>query len=339
MKAVLVQHPQQVEIVDIPKPEISAEDEVIIKVLYGGICGSDMGIYSGGNALATYPRIIGHEFSGVVEAVGKGVTDLQPGDLVATDIVNSCGKCYACRSGHHNVCRDLKVTGVHMDGAFAEYYKTPRAMVYKVDPEKIDAEMACLVEPYSVGAEVNARANIAAGDKVVVLGAGPAGLAIMQVAIARGAEVLITDIFPERLQLAKEMQATRTVNVGEEDLHQAVSEFTDGEGAHVIADAVCSPQSILDALDLIAPSGRFVVLGTGNTPSEIPQVAFTKKGINVFGTRVNNHRFPEIIELFTSGKIEPKKMHTHTFRFEQIADAFKLLATDKRKVCKIMLTW
>lgn len=339
MKAVLVKEPQVVEIVDVPKPEIAADNEVLIKVLWGGICGSDIGIYSGGNALATYPRIIGHEFSGVVEAVGSAVKDIAVGDLVTTDVVNSCGKCYACRTGHHNVCAKLEVTGVHREGGFAEYFKTTVEKVYKLDRNKISERAACLVEPYSVGAEVNARASVTAEDKVVVFGAGPAGLAIMQVARAKGAEVLITDIFQERLDLAAKMGATRTVNVKEEDLKTAIMQFTDNEGAHVIADAVCSPQSVLDALEYLAPSGRFVVLGTSAAPVEIPQIAFTKKGINVFGTRVNNHRFPEVIELFSSGKIQPEQMHTHTFKFADIAAAFELLRTDKSKVCKIMLEW
>ncbi|MDO4642646.1 MAG: zinc-binding alcohol dehydrogenase family protein [Cardiobacteriaceae bacterium] len=339
MKAVLVKEPLVVEIVDVPKPEITDPEDVLVKVRYGGICGSDIGIYSGGNSLATYPRIIGHEFAGTVEAVGSAVDDLLPGDLVSIDIVNSCGHCYACRTGHHNVCNELEVTGVHRNGGFAEYFKVNREHVYRLDKQKISEAMACLVEPYSVGAEVNARANITADDKVVVFGAGPAGLAIMQVARAKGADVLITDIFPERLKLAVEMGASKAINVKEEDLKTAVMDFTNGDGAHVIADAVCSTQSILDALDLLAPSGRLVVLGTGNTPSEIPQVAFTKKGINVFGTRVNNYRFPEVVNLFEKGKVNPEKMHTHTFKFSDIEHAFELLRTDKNKVCKILLEW
>lgn len=339
MKAVLVKEPLKVDIVDIPKPEISAPDEVLIKVVSGGICGSDIGIFSGSNALATYPRIIGHEFAGFVESVGEGVGDLAAGDLVAVDIVNSCGRCYACRTGHSNVCGELQVTGVHRDGGFAEYVKAARDKVYKLDADTIPPQLACLVEPYSVGAEVNARANITSADKVVVLGSGPAGLAIMEVARARGADVLITDIFDRRLELARQMGATRTVNVKNEDLKKAVAEFTGGDGAHVVADAVCSPQSVLDALDLLAPSGRFVVLGTSADPVPIPQIAFTKKGINVCGTRVNNHRFPEVIRLFAEKRVHPALMHTHTFKFTDIAQAFELLRTDKSQVCKIILEW
>ncbi|HHW7568418.1 TPA: zinc-binding alcohol dehydrogenase family protein [Mannheimia haemolytica] len=315
------------------------DTDVVIKVTFGGICGSDIGIYTGGNSLAQYPMVIGHEFVGTVEKVGNAVTHVKVGDFVVSDIVNSCGHCYPCRTGHHNVCSNLKVTGVHQQGGFAQYAKSRADNVYKVNTDKIARKTAVLIEPYAVGVEINTRANVAQGDKVVVFGSGPAGLAAMQVAIARGAEVLITDIFEERLSLAREMGATKAINVKDIDLKQAVSEFTDNEGAHVVIDAVCSPQSILDALDIVAPSGRFVVLGTGATPSEIPQVAFTKKGINVFGTRLNNKRFPEVIALFESGKITPEKMITHTYKFEDIEKAFDVIKNEKNTVCKVLLEW
>lgn len=339
MKAVIVHKPFELKIEDIPIPEIENDTDVVIKVTFGGICGSDIGIYTGGNSLAQYPMVIGHEFVGTVEKVGNTVTHVKVGDFVVSDIVNSCGHCYPCRTGHHNVCSNLKVTGVHQQGGFAQYAKSRADNVYKVNTDKIAHKTAVLIEPYAVGVEINTRANVAQGDKVVVFGSGPAGLAAMQVAIARGAEVLITDLFEERLSLAREMGATKAINVKDIDLKQAVAEFTDNEGAHVVIDAVCSPQSILDALDIVAPSGRFVVLGTGATPSEIPQVAFTKKGINVFGTRLNNKRFPEVIALFESGKVTPEKMITHTYKFEDIEKAFDVIKNEKNTVCKVLLEW
>ncbi|SMB89632.1 L-gulonate 5-dehydrogenase [Pasteurella testudinis DSM 23072] len=339
MKAITVTKPFELSITDIPLPEVTDDDDVVIKVQFGGICGSDIGIYTGGNSLAKYPIVIGHEFVGRVERVGQGVKHVKAGDFVVSDIVNSCGHCYACRTGYHNVCKNLNVTGVHINGGFAQYAKTRADNVYLVDTNKIPEKTACLIEPYAVGVEINTRANVSVGDKVVVFGSGPAGLAAMQVAIARGAQVLITDIFDERLTLAREMGATKVINVKEVDLHTAVNEFTENEGAHVVIDAVCSPQSILDALDIVAPSGRFVVLGTGATPSEIPQVAFTKKGINVFGTRLNNKRFPEVMKLFEQRKVTPEKMITHTYKFDDIEKAFDVIKNEKNRVCKVLLEW
>ncbi|HJF72870.1 zinc-binding alcohol dehydrogenase family protein [Gallibacterium anatis] len=339
MKAVTVYKPFDLKIAEVPYPTIEKDDDVIIKVSFGGICGSDIGIYTGGNSLAKYPAIIGHEFVGTVIEVGEAVHHVKVGDYVVSDIVNSCGHCYACRTGHPNVCKDLKVTGVHVQGGFAEYAKTRAENVYLVNTDKISKKTACLIEPYAVGVEINSRASISEKDKVVVFGSGPAGLAVMQVAKARGAEVLITDVFDERLKLATEMGATKAINVKDIDLHQAVADFTNNDGAHVVVDAVCSPTSILDALDIVAPSGRFVVLGTGATPSQIPQVAFTKKGINVFGTRLNNKRFPEVIRLFENHLVTPEKMITHTFKFSDIEQAFDVIKNEKNKVCKVLLEW
>ena len=138
MKAVYVSKPYEISIVEVPKPEIREGNEVLIKVLCGGICGSDIGIFNGTNSLATYPRIIGHEFGGIVEEVGADVTDLKPGDHVAVDPVRSCGHCYACTHDRHNVCNTVEVVGVHRDGGFAESVVAPAADVDKVDTSKVD---------------------------------------------------------------------------------------------------------------------------------------------------------------------------------------------------------
>ena len=142
MKAVTVYKPFDLKIAEVPYPTIEKDDDVIIKVSFGGICGSDIGIYTGGNSLAKYPAIIGHEFVGTVIEVGEAVHHVKVGDYVVSDIVNSCGHCYACRTGHPNVCKDLKVTGVHVQGGFAEYAKTRAENVYLVNTDKISKKTA-----------------------------------------------------------------------------------------------------------------------------------------------------------------------------------------------------
>lgn len=339
MKAVIINTPFEVELKEVPKPVIEADHDIIIKVVSGGICGSDIGIFTGSNSLATYPRVIGHEFAGIVEEVGSGVTSVNIGDLVAVDNVNSCGECYACRTGNANVCSTVEVTGVHRDGGFAEYVKTVEKNAYVVDEKKIDRLNAALVEPYSIGVEANERGRVSEGDKLLVMGSGPIGIAVMQVAKSRGAEVIMTDILDKRLERASDMGADRTVNVLNESLVDALNEFTNGDGAHVIIDSICSPQSLVEAFELVAPSGRIVTLGTGNTPSEIPQVAFVKKGVDVLGSRLNNERFPKVIELFESGALNPEKMRTHTFHYTEIEKAFEFIKQNQADVCKVVITF
>ena len=339
MKAIVVSKPYEIKIADVEDPQIKSPDEVLIKVKNGGICGSDIGIYTGENSLATYPRIIGHEFGGEVIEVGPGVTRVKVGDKVAVDPVRSCGNCYACKNNRHNVCKSVKVTGVHLDGGFAQYVVAPENAVYKVDTTKISEDLLCLVEPYSIGMQVNYRGRISENDKVLVMGSGPIGIAVMQVAKYKGASVIITDIVDQRLERAKDMGADRTVNVLKEDLNQVVLEYTDGEGMPVVVDTVCSVKSFPQALDLACQAGRVLVLGLTNIPSEVAQVAITKKELDVIGSRLNNHRFAEVIEAFESRALNPEKMRTTTFHFTEIEKAIELIQNHPEQVCKVTLNF
>lgn len=337
MKAIVVEKPFEIGIVEVPMPQIRSDNEVLIKVISGSICGSDIGIYNGTNSLATYPRIIGHEFGGRIVEVGAAVTDVKVGDVVAVDPVRSCGKCYACRHNRPNVCSMVRCVGVHEDGGFAEYVVAPAEKCHKLNPERIDEKMACLVEPYSIGVQVNYRGEITADDTVLVMGSGPIGVAVMQVAKARGARVMMTDIVPERLAHAKECGADCVVDVRTQDLAQEVLCFSDGEGVAVAVDSVCSLTSVPQAMDLVCPAGRVVVLGLKDKPSEIQQVAFTKKEVSVYGSRLNNNRFPEVISLYDAGKIHPEQMCSASFPFEQVKDAFALIQEHPEKICKVRL--
>lgn len=339
MKAIVVDEPFKMKIKEMPMPEVSAHDEVLIKVICGGICGSDIGIYNGSNSLATYPRIIGHEFGGEIVKIGPGVKNVKVGDKVAVDPVRSCQKCYACTHDRHNVCSTLEVTGVHRDGGFAEYVVAPESAVYKVDTAKIPEDLICLVEPYSIGMQVNYRGRIQEGDKVLIMGSGPIGVAIMQVAKSRGALVMMTDLIDARLERAKYMGTDLTVNVSKEDLKQAVLDFTYGEGMPVVVDSVCSVDSLPQALDLACPAGRVITLGLGNKPSQIPQVAITKKEIDVIGSRLSNYHFKEVIEGFESGVLTPEKMCTNSFPFTKVEEAIELIQKHPEKVCKVTLNF
>jgi len=339
MKAIVVEEPKFVHVVEREKPVITRPDEVMIKVTCGGICGSDMGIFNATNAMASYPRLLGHEYGGEIVEVGSQVTNVKVGDKVAVDPVRSCGNCYACRIGRHNVCASLEVTGVHRDGGFAEFVVAPAKDVYKVDTSKISEEYICLIEPYSIGVQANTRGDCHKGDKVVVLGSGPIGMCITQVAKWRGAEVLTTDIVPERLERARKMGADRAVNVLKEDLKAAVMEFTDGEGATLVIDSVCSAASFPQALDLACPAGRVVTLGLNKNASEVGELAITKKELTVCGSRLSCSRFPEVIEGFECGALTPQLLRTHTFHFTEVEKAFDLISKHPEEICKVTLSF
>jgi L-gulonate 5-dehydrogenase len=337
MKAVIVERPLEIRIADVPKPEIQKGTDVLVRVLYGSICGSDIGIYRGTNALATYPRIIGHEYGGVVEEIGADAANLSVGDVVAVDPVRACGNCYACSVGRPNVCKSVEVTGVHRDGGFAEYVVAPASAVYKIDTAKVDKSLISLVEPYSIGAQVCHRADIHKGDKVLVMGAGPIGVSIMQVAKSRGAVVMITDIVGARLERAAAMGADVVVNVAMDDLDRAVDAFTGGEGMPVVVDSVCSTASFEQSVAMASQAGRVVTLGLLSKPSAIAMVEITKKELDIRGSRLNNHRFPEVIRGFEDGSLTPAKMLTSVFHFTEVERAIAHLLEHPELECKVAL--
>lgn len=338
MKAIKVPRPFEIVIEDIEEPEIRSETEVKIKVTSAGICGSDIGIWNGTNSLATYPRSIGHEFGGIVTATGGGVTKVKVGDKVAVDPVMSCGHCYACRIGRHNVCRDLEVMGVHRDGGMCEYVCVDEKNVHKFHTD-FEESMLSVVEPFTIGVEVNRRGAITEGDKVLVMGSGPIGITIMQVAKKNGAEVMMTDLVESRLEKARQMGADRTVLVSEQDLEKEISDFTDGEGIPVIADTVCTPASFEQSVQLACPAGRVIVLGLKDQPSSITMADITKKELTIVGSRLNCNCFDEVIEGLEKGQLHPEKFVTHIFRYDEVQKAFDTIREHPQDVMKAVITF
>ena len=333
MKAIKVIEPFKVEIVDVPKPEIKNDDDVIVRITSGGICGSDIGIYNGTNSLATYPRLIGHEFGGIVTETGKNVTSVKAGDKVAVDPVISCGHCYACRIGRHNVCSTLEVMGVHRDGGFAEFVCAPEANIHKFHKD-FDESFLGLVEPFTIGVEINRRGQITKGDKVLIMGSGPIGIAAMQVAKRNGAEVIMTDLVKERLDKALSMGADEVVLVSEENLEERLLKFTDGEGIPVIVDTVCIPSSFEQSVQLACPAGRIVVLGLKNVPSQITMADITKKELTIAGSRLNNNCFDEVIAGFEDGTLHPEQLMTKSYNYKDIMEALTMITEHPQDVLK-----
>lgn len=336
MKAIKVLEPFKVEIVDVPKPEIRNKDDVIIRITSGGICGSDIGIYNGTNSLATYPRLIGHEFGGIVTEVGEAVTTVKPGDKVAVDPVRSCGHCYACRIGRHNVCSTLEVMGVHRDGGFAEYFSAPESNVHLFHKD-FDESMLGLVEPFTIGVEINRRGQITKGDQVLIMGSGPIGIAAMQVAKRNGAQVMMTDLVKERLDKALAMGADEVVLVSQENLEERIMKFTDNEGIPVIVDTVCTPSSFEQSVQMACPAGRIVVLGLKNQPSQITMADITKKELTIVGSRLNNNCFDEVIAGFEDGTLHPEQLMTKAYNYKDIMEALNMILEHPQDVLKLVL--
>ena len=338
MKAIKVDSPGKLEVVDVPMPKIVQDDEILVKVRMAGICGSDMHIFNGTSPVAKYPRIIGHEFAGEVVGIGTAVSVLSIGDHVAIDPVMSCGKCYACQAGRPNVCFELQVRGVHIDGGFQEFVVVPATSAHPISKD-LAWERAALVEPYSIAAQVLSRAAVKGNDTVFVMGAGPIGLCILQAVKRTGARCVISDIIPERLEFAASMKADVMIDAGREDVRERILAESGGKGLPVIIDSVCTPRSAQDAVDLACNAGRVILLGFDAAPTGISQLSIVAKELDVRGSRLNALRFPEVITWFEKGEVDASLLISGKLPFAEVSVAFARIKTQPRSTVKMLLSF
>lgn len=336
MKALCVQSPNNLVIQERAIPKIETPAEVLIKVKAGGICGSDVHIYHGTSSVATYPRVIGHEIVGEIVEKGEAVKNLSVGDHIIMDPVISCGECYQCSIGRKNVCSNLHVRAVHIDGGYQEYIVLPQENVYLL-PKELSWEEAIMIEPFTVAEQVCSRAEIKTTDKVFIMGAGPVGLSILKMAKLYGATCFVSDVVQEKLDFAKHLGADAAINVKELDVKDEILRLTDGNGATVVIDAVCNTKSFEQALTYVCAAGRVITLGFSNQPSAISQFSITAREIDVRGSRLHNNKFPVVIDYFKEGKLNVKDMISHRFHFTKIQEAFNVIENQDIENGKVVL--
>lgn len=336
MKALCVQSPNRMVIEERPMPVIQSPDEVLIKVKAGGICGSDVHIYHGTSSVATYPRVIGHEIVGEILEKGNQVKNFSIGDRVILDPVISCGTCYQCRIGRRNVCGRLKVRSVHVDGGYQEYIVLPEESIYHI-PDNLSWEEAVMIEPFTIAEQVCSRAGLSKDDVVFIMGAGPVGLSILKRVKLSGAACFISDIVETRLDFAKQYGADITINAKNVDVREEIMKLTEGNGATVVIDAVCSVKSFEQTLTYVCSAGRVITLGFNKEPSAISQLSITAREIDVRGSRLHNNQFPSVIEYFRSGKLAVNDMITHRYHFTEIHDALRLIENPEIEKGKVVL--
>lgn len=338
MKAVQIASPEQLKIVDVEKPVIDNRNNVLIRMTAAGICGSDVGIYHGTNAAATYPRIIGHEMVGRVAEIGASVTGLKVGDRVIVNQVTSCGECYPCRMGRGNVCDHLAVRGVHIDGGYQEYIAVPEADCYLL-PDSLSDEDAVMIEPTTIAIQSCTRAQLEKDDMLLILGAGALGSTILKIARQMCDHIIVADILDNKLEAAKENGAKYTIHVLKEDLEEKVREYTNGHGATVSIDASGTSDSLMKLLRATGNAGRVMVMGFSTAPIEINQFLITSKELDVRGSRLQNKRFGDAIRLIQEGKLDLKGSVSHTFPLTKAQEAFDFVDSRDPSIRKIVLTF
>ena len=337
MKAVKIVKPNDLQIIDMEKPVLDEKNNVLVKIRAAGICGSDVGIYHGKNAAATYPRVIGHEMVGDVVEVGENATKFKVGDRVIIDQVTACGHCYACRKGRPNVCANLKVRGVHIDGGYREFMAVPESDCYRL-PDSLSYEDAVMIEPTTIAVQACSRAQIEFEDNVLIIGAGALGNSILRIArLYHPQNIIVADIEDGKLEEALKHGATYVVNSRTEDLVERVHEITDGYGPTVVIDAACFKGSFLTACRCAGNAGRVITMCFSVDPDDINQFVITSKELDVRGSRLQNRRFQTVIDLVEKGQVDLNGSISHRFYFQDAQKAFDFNDTHDPSIRKIVL--
>lgn len=326
MKYIVIPEPGKVEVQQMEKPTLQ-KGEAILKVLYGGICGSDMGTYKGTFLYASYPRIPGHEFSAEVVEVGENDLGIKKGMIVTANPYFNCGKCYSCRRGFVNCCTSNQTLGAQRDGIFREYYSMPLERIY--DGKGLDALTLSMIEPFCISYHSVQRTSVKAGDKVLVVGAGPIGLFAVMAAKLKGAEVYVSDMMPNRLDKALEIGAAGIIRTDKEDFAQRVKEITNGDGFDVCIECVGLPQTFQNCIDAAAFRGRIGLVGVGKQKLDFAFTQIQTKELDVFGSRnALKKDFLELIDLVKAGTCDVKSIITDVYSLEDAQKAFKEMADD-----------
>ena len=326
-------------------PEIKG-NEVLIRVSYAGICGTDQHIFLGEFHPRTHvPFIPGHEFTGIIVETRPEVKNHKKGDRVSVDPIIWCGKCPACLIKHYPACTSLKLVGVDMNGGFAEYINIPEPMLYRIDPGISDIH-AALVEVLSIGFHACRRAKVKEGDRIVIWGAGKVGQSILQAARTKTSNTLImVDILEERLSRAVNAYPDiHTINARKEDPVEAIKKLTGSKGVDIAFEAVGHYTDLPGAVNpvrgcvqSIRGAGVVCTLGLGNDPVPIlMKELIWKEGI-IVTSRVSHGEFAETIENMKKGTLKPDALVSDILHPSEAQKAFEMLENEPSAHLKILL--
>jgi threonine dehydrogenase-like Zn-dependent dehydrogenase len=341
MRAALLSAPFVIDMVahEAPRP---GPGEVLLRVRAVSICGSDINAYRGVHPRIKPPSVLGHELAGEVAALGPGTDPSLLGEVVCAEPNICCGTCRYCRAGLPNVCPSYRVLGdsLELPGGFAEFVAVPAAQVYPL-PEGLSASLGCMVQPLAISYEgVVVRAAVDDGEHVLVVGAGPIGLGSLMLATLRGARVMVTDVVPERLDLARQLGADMTV-LASDDVDSAVRDWTYGDGVEVAVEAAGGAQieSMSLAQRVTAPRGRIVVMGAfadKTFPFAIGDLKNREQ--TLMGSHGHPRTFAPVLELIADGRLDAGALVTHRLGLEQSATAFDLLDRRLDGVMKVVVS-
>ena len=337
MKALQITHSQELNIIDMEKPQAPGRGEILLKLHYVGFCGSDINTFMGRNTMALNPVIPGHEVGAVIEAVGEDVpNELKPGMVVTCNPYTNCGKCASCRNQRVNACQHNETLGVQRNGAMKEYIVLPWEKV--IPAGSLTPKITALVEPMSVGFHAVSRAQVTDIDVVMVIGCGMVGMGAIVRASLRGATVIAADIDDEKLALAKKMGAAYSVNTIKEDVHQRLQELTGGFGPDVVIEAVGSVPTYQMAINEVAFTGRVACIGYAKSEVSLQTKFFVQKELDIRGSRnAMPSDFRAVIHYLERGTCPTEALITKVVRPEEALTAMQWWSQNPGKVFRIIV--
>lgn len=327
--------PGKIEFTQVPRPAPGPED-VLLRIRRIGICGSDIHVYHGKHPYTSYPVVQGHEFCGEVAEVGAGVRSFRPGDLVTAPPQIVCGECLPCREGRYHICENLKVMGFQAPGVAQEFFCLPESALLKL-PGSFTPEIGALVEPVAVAIHAVGRAGNVSGLDVLVLGAGPIGNLVSQVARWRGARrILVSDLSAHRLGIARQCGIKNTFNQG--SLEDRVAELFGPKRADVALECVGSAPTANQAIRCVRKGGTVIVVGVfGDCPS-VDLGLVQDRELEVRGTLMYRRQdYVEAIRCLAEGGIVVGPLVTKTFPFRRYLEAYAFIEANRDKVLKVMI--
>jgi threonine dehydrogenase-like Zn-dependent dehydrogenase len=345
MRAAVIREYGKIATEEVATPVIS-DNNVLVKIKYASICGSDQHIFRGEfHPRTKLPLIPGHEFAGIIEETGKNVKDLFPGNKVTVDPIIWCGKCIACREGHYPACTSLKLAGIDLDGGFAGYISVPSSMIYKV-PDSVSDEHAALIEVLSIGFHASSRSGLGKSDNILIMGSGKVGQSILHAAktITSG-KVIVADVLDERLAMAKSAFPDITaINTRKTDPAIIIKEVTDGKGVDIAFEAVGHEvpvegrhNPVRSCINSIKGGGTVCVLGLSDHPAEILMKELIWKEAKIVASRVSHGEFKKAIEALGKGVLNPSGMITGILDLDEAQKGFEMLENDPGNHLKILL--
>lgn len=341
MKSMMLTAPKRLEIQDSPIPE-HGENEVLIRVKACGICGSDVHGFDGSSGRRIPPLIMGHEAAGIIESCGSGVTGFAIGDRVTFDSTVYCGECDYCKKGQVNLCDHRMVLGVscgeyRRHGAFAEFVTAPAHILYQL-PAGFPFEHAAMIEAVSVAVHAVGRITIAPVDTCLVVGAGMIGLLVVQALRAAGCQkVIAVDIDEDRLELARRLGATDTINSKDKDVEEEVLVQTQGRGVTSSFEVVGATPTVQTAINTVKKGGSVVLVGNLAPEVDLPLQAVVTRELSLFGTCASAGEYPQCIELMSNGSIQVDPLISATVSLEEGPSWFERLYKREPGLMKVIL--